>query len=63
MPHKKPADVDVVGPLKNLFAANYSSADNPEDYTDQINEFSKLRSNAVWRSIEKTEASLEVIYG
>nr|XP_018902852.1 PREDICTED: programmed cell death 6-interacting protein [Bemisia tabaci] len=63
VPHKKPADVDVIGPLKNLFAANYSSADNPEDYTDQINEFSKLRSNAVWRSIEKTEASLEVIYG
>lgn len=62
MPLKKPTDVDLIKPLKNLIDSNYSTADKPEDYTEQINELSKLRNAAVWRAFEKYESSLEVIY-
>lgn len=62
-PLKKPTEVDIVKPLKNLISASYSTADKPEDYGDAINELSKIRSNAVWRVFEKYESSLEVIYG
>ncbi|KAJ1520851.1 hypothetical protein ONE63_003939 [Megalurothrips usitatus] len=62
-PLKKPTEVDIVKPLKNLISASYSTADKPEDYSDAINELSKIRSNAVWRVFEKYESSLEVIYG
>lgn len=62
VPLKKPSEVDIVNPLKNLIQSRYSTADKPEDYTDQINEFSKLRNNAIWRAFEKYESSLEVIY-
>lgn len=62
VPLKKPSEVDIVNPLKNLIQSRYSTADKPEDYTEQINEFSKLRNNAIWRAFEKYESSLEVIY-
>lgn len=62
VPLKKPSDVDLVKPLKNLIQSRYSTADKPEDYSDAINELSKLRSNAVWRAFEKFESSLEVLY-
>ncbi|GLG92649.1 Programmed cell death 6-interacting protein [Gryllus bimaculatus] len=62
VPLKKPSDVDVVKPLKNLIASTYSTADKPEDYSEQINDFFKLRTNAIWRAFEKYESSLEVIY-
>ncbi|KAK3913615.1 Programmed cell death 6-interacting protein [Frankliniella fusca] len=62
-PLKKPTEVDIVKPLKNLISASYSTADKPEDYSDAINELSKIRNNAVWRVFEKYESSLEVIYG
>jgi len=62
VPLKKPSEIDIVKPLKNLIAASYSTADKPEDYSEAINEFSKLRNNAVWRAFEKYESSLEVIY-
>uniref|UniRef100_A0A1Y1LGS8 BRO1 domain-containing protein n=1 Tax=Photinus pyralis TaxID=7054 RepID=A0A1Y1LGS8_PHOPY len=62
VPLKKPSEVDIVNPLKNLIQSRYSTADQPEDYSEQINEFSKLRNNAIWRAFEKYESSLEVIY-
>ncbi|XP_075232004.1 programmed cell death 6-interacting protein-like protein AliX isoform X2 [Lycorma delicatula] len=62
VPLKKPTDVDIVKPLKNVIDSTYSTSDKPEDYTEQINELSKLRSTAVWRVFEKYESSLEVIY-
>lgn len=63
VPLKKPSDVDVVTPLKNLIQSRYSTADNPEDCTQAVNEFSKLRTNAIWKAFEKYESSLEIIYG
>ncbi|KAJ9593455.1 hypothetical protein L9F63_014984 [Diploptera punctata] len=62
VPLKKPSDVDVVKPLKNLISSSYSTADKPQDYSEAINEFSKLRTNAVWRVFEKYESSLEIVY-
>lgn len=59
VPLKKPSDVDVIKPLKNLILSVYRST---EDYNDAILEFSKLRNNAVWRVLEKYESSLNVVY-
>lgn len=63
VPLKKPSDVDIATPLKNLIQSRYSTADNPENCTEAVNEFSKLRSNAIWKAFEKYESSLEIIYG
>ena len=62
IPLKKPSDVDVIKPLTNVIRSTYNSVSNQKDYTDAINEFSKLRNNALWRAFEKYESSLEVIY-
>ncbi|XP_012269159.2 programmed cell death 6-interacting protein [Athalia rosae] len=62
VPLKKPSDVDVIKPLTNVIRSTYNSANNQKDYTEAINEFSKLRNNALWRAFEKYESSLEVIY-
>ncbi|KAL1132118.1 hypothetical protein AAG570_010076 [Ranatra chinensis] len=63
VPLKKPSEVDLVKPLSNLISSTYSTADKPEDYSEQISELNKLRNTAVWRAFEKYESSLEVIYG
>lgn len=62
VPLKKPSEVDLEKPLKNLIQSRYSTADKPEDYSDAIAEFAKLRNNAIWRVFEKYESSLDVIY-
>lgn len=62
VPLKKPSEVDVEKPLKNLIQSRYSTADKPEDCGEAITEFAKLRNNAIWRVFEKYESSLEVIY-
>nr|CAH7717144.1 unnamed protein product [Callosobruchus chinensis] len=62
-PLKKPSDVDIVKPLKNLIQSRYSTADKPEDCSEAINEFSKMRTNALWKAFEKYESSLDLIYG
>ncbi|PSN46080.1 Programmed cell death 6-interacting protein [Blattella germanica] len=62
VPLKKPTDVDIVKPLKNLISASYSTSDKPQDFSEAINELSKLRTNAVWRVFEKYESSLEIVY-
>jgi programmed cell death 6-interacting protein len=62
VPLKKPLDIDIIKPLKNLISSSYNTADNPQDYGEAINEFSKLRTNAIWRVFEKYESSLEIVY-
>lgn len=42
--------------------SRYSTADEPKDYNEAVNEFSKLRTNAIWKAFEKYESSLEIIY-
>ncbi|XP_050298360.1 programmed cell death 6-interacting protein [Anthonomus grandis grandis] len=63
VPLKRPSDVDITTPLKNLIQSRYSTADNPENCTEAVNEFSKLRNNAIWKAFEKYESSLDIIYG
>ncbi|CAB3369072.1 Hypothetical predicted protein [Cloeon dipterum] len=62
VPLKKPSDIDVIKPLRNLVASVYSTSDKPVDYSEEISEFSKLRNSALWKAFEKYESSLELIY-
>lgn len=63
VPLKKPSEVDLITPLRNLIQSRFSTADKPVDYTEAISEFSKLRNNAIWKAFEKYESSLEILYG
>lgn len=64
VPLKKPSEVDIVKPLKNLIQSSYSNPSSDRaDYSEAVNEFSKLRNNAVWKFFEKYESSLEIVYG
>lgn len=56
IPLKTSSDVDVVKPLKNVI----QSAEDTEDFTDALNELSRLRESAIWKVSDKS--SLEVIY-
>ncbi|KOB73315.1 putative programmed cell death 6-interacting protein [Operophtera brumata] len=60
IPFKKSSDVDLVKPLKNLIQSTYNSGENNEDFSDALNELSRLRTSAIWKVFEKS--SLDVIY-
>lgn len=62
VPLKKPSEVDLITPLKNLIQSRYSTADKPEDCNEAITELSKLRNTAIWKAFEKYESSLEILY-
>ena len=62
MPIKRTSEQDLVRPMKNIIASSYSTADNPADYADAIQEMNKLRASATWKSFDKTESALEVLY-
>lgn len=63
VPLKKPSEVDVVKPLKNLIQSSYNANDGNADHSEAINEFSKLRNTAIWKAFEKYDTSLEILYG
>ncbi|XP_045496335.1 programmed cell death 6-interacting protein [Colias croceus] len=52
VPFKKSSDVDIVKPLKNLIQNTYSQS--TEDFSDAINELSRLRTAAIWKVFEKS---------
>ncbi|XP_043204066.1 programmed cell death 6-interacting protein-like [Amphibalanus amphitrite] len=62
VPIKRTSEQDLVRPLKSIIASSYSTADNPADYADAIQEMNKLRASATWKSFDKTESALEVLY-
>ncbi|KAG8310619.1 Rhophilin, Rho GTPase binding protein [Homalodisca vitripennis] len=62
VPLKKSSDVDIVQPLKNTINIIYSTSQKVQDYSEQVEEFSALRTCAIWKAYEKYESSLEVIY-
>lgn len=62
VPLKKASDVDIVKPLKNIIATLYSTADNPEDFSADIQELSYMRTQAVSKSLDKSAAALELLY-
>lgn len=70
VPVKKPSEVDVVKPLKNLIQSAYSASSGSSeggapavDYATIVNDFGKLRNTAIWKFYEKYEASLDVVNG
>lgn len=60
VPFKKGSDVDIVKPLRNLIHSTYNTGEHNEDYTDALNELSRLRASAIWKVFEKS--SLDAIY-
>lgn len=62
VPFKKPSDVDIVKPLKNLIQSAYNTSESPVNSDESVNEFSSLRSKAVWKVYDKNEAALELNY-
>uniref|UniRef100_A0A336M9W6 CSON012055 protein n=1 Tax=Culicoides sonorensis TaxID=179676 RepID=A0A336M9W6_CULSO len=60
VPVKKPYEVDIVKPLKNLIQSSYSSSGS--EYTEASTEFGKMRNSAVFKVYEKYESSLPVVY-
>ncbi|CAG4946407.1 unnamed protein product [Colias eurytheme] len=54
VPFKKSSDVDIVKPLKNLIQNTYSGSQSTEDFSDAINELSRLRTAAIWKVFEKS---------
>ncbi|KAF0296691.1 Programmed cell death 6-interacting protein [Amphibalanus amphitrite] len=62
VPIKRTSEQDLVRPLKSIIASSYSTADNPADYADAIQDMNKLRASATWKSFDKTESALEVLY-
>jgi programmed cell death 6-interacting protein len=62
VPLKKASEVDLVKPLKNVIATLYSTADRPEDFSSAINELSKLRGQALSKTLDKSAAALDLLY-
>lgn len=60
LPLKRGSDVDILKPLKNLITSRYQSAEQ-ESYITAINDFSKLRTNAVGKTLDYHESSLELL--
>lgn len=62
VPLKKPSEIDLVKPLKNLIqSSNVKQADNSQ-IVEKINSFNRQRNQAVFKVFEKNEAALEAIY-
>ena len=61
VPLKKTSELDLIKPFKNLISLRFSSAENPENFTEAITELQKLRNNAVLRALDKNEASIEFV--
>lgn len=64
MPLKKTSEVDVAKPLKTIIATTFSTSESKESdsFKDSIDEFNQLRTNAVCRTLEKHEKSLQILY-
>ena len=54
IPMKKTSEVDIVKPLKTLFATRYSTADQPQEYSDAISKLQKLR-NAATNNLDRSD--------
>uniref|UniRef100_T1JEE5 BRO1 domain-containing protein n=1 Tax=Strigamia maritima TaxID=126957 RepID=T1JEE5_STRMM len=61
VPQKKTSQVDLIKPLKNIISSTYSTSDNPEDYSEALDELNKLRMSAT-KILDKHESSLDILY-
>lgn len=63
VPLKKPTEVDILKPIKNLIQSAYNSnSSSVTNYGEAVSEFSTLRNTAIWKAFEKNEGSLDIIY-
>lgn len=62
VPLKKPSEVDLVKPLKNLIQSSTNVQNDNSQIIEKINGFNKQRNVAVFKVFEKSEAALEGIY-
>ena len=62
IPLKKASNVDLVGPLTNLIKSMYSTADQPEDFSTEIDELQKLRKKVTLMTFEDRNAPLDDIF-
>ena len=61
IPLKKASEVDILKPLRNVITSRYQSSEQ-ESYITAINDLSKLRNNAVCKTLDFHENSLETLY-
>ena len=62
-PLKKPSEVDLVKPLKRFIETVYvSKGETVDQFLTPLNEFNKLRSNAISKSLDRHESGLEALY-
>ncbi|GAB6032031.1 hypothetical protein CHUAL_010402 [Chamberlinius hualienensis] len=62
VPLKKTYDTDLVKPLKNILSGFPNVQDSQDNYSEALQELNKLRTNAVCKTLDRHESSLEVIY-
>ncbi|XP_077563185.1 programmed cell death 6-interacting protein-like protein AliX [Haemaphysalis longicornis] len=62
VPLKKTSEVDLIKPLANVISTYYSTADEQSNYNEALTELNKLRMNATWRTLDKHESSLDIMY-
>ena len=61
VPVKKTWEVDLIKPLKSFIASTYTNV-NPDEYSQALSEFNKLRQNMIAKSVDKHDSALEVLY-
>jgi len=61
VPLKRTWEVDLVKPLKTFIENTYSTI-SPEDYSQALTDFNKLRNTTISKSVDKHESALEVLY-
>ena len=63
VPLKKPSEVDLVKPLKRFIETVYvSKGESVDQFLTPLNEFNKLRTNAISKSLDRHESGLEALY-
>ncbi|XP_041811804.1 programmed cell death 6-interacting protein isoform X2 [Chelmon rostratus] len=60
-PLKKSSDVDLVKPLSKFVTATYPAGEEQGEYIRAVEELNKLRRNALMRTLDKHESSLEIL--
>ena len=61
VPLKRTWEVDLVKPLKSFIASTYNNV-NPDEYSQALSEFNKLRQNMMAKSVDKHDSALDVLY-
>ena len=59
VPVKRTWEVDFQKPLSTFISSTFTNAD-PDDYKSAIQDFNKLRSNAISKSGDKHESTLDI---